>query len=173
MRSDADGGLIAVDLDEADLDTDADPENADLDDLGDLDADDADLQAALTVFAILADDISDVAEVADDLAVDVDGPEGADGADGADGAEPEQLSAEADGAAGAGGAAGARVVKIAPDGGGEDEEIFVFGDDDDLPAAQVAVAGATADPVKDYLKQIGKVPLLNAEQEVVRLHQGL
>ena len=47
------------------------------------------------------------------------------------------------------------------------EEILVFGDDDDdLPAAQVQVAGATADPVKDYLKQIGKVPLLNAEQEV-------
>ena len=45
------------------------------------------------------------------------------------------------------------------DGTSEDEEIFVFGDDDDdLPAAQVAVAGATADPVKDYLKQIGKVP---------------
>ncbi|HEY4852209.1 MAG TPA: RNA polymerase sigma factor, partial [Streptosporangiaceae bacterium] len=64
------------------------------------------------------------------------------------------------------GAAGARVVKIAPDGGGEDEEVFVFGDDDDdLPAAQVAVAGATADPVKDYLKQIGKVPALSADQE--------
>jgi RNA polymerase primary sigma factor len=30
----------------------------------------------------------------------------------------------------------------------------------------VAVAGATEDPVKDYLKQIGKVPLLSAEQEV-------
>jgi RNA polymerase primary sigma factor len=58
-----------------------------------------------------------------------------------------------------------------------DEEIFVFGDDDDdLPAAQVAVAGATADPVKDYLKQIGKVPLLNAEQEVElakRIEAGL
>jgi Sigma-70 factor, region 1.2 len=51
--------------------------------------------------------------------------------------------------------------------GGEDQEIFVFGDDDDdLPAARVAVAGATEDPVKDYLKQIGKVPLLSAEQEV-------
>ena len=75
------------------------------------------------------------------------------------------------------GAAGARVVKLSPDGGGEDEEIFVFGDDDDdLPAAQVAVAGATADPVKDYLKQIGKVPLLNAEQEVElakRIEAGL
>ena len=75
------------------------------------------------------------------------------------------------------GAPGARVVKISPDGGSEDEEIFVFGDDDDdLPAAQVAVAGATADPVKDYLKQIGKVPLLNAEQEVElakRIEAGL
>jgi RNA polymerase primary sigma factor len=62
-------------------------------------------------------------------------------------------------------------------GTGDDEEIFVFGDDDDdLPAAQVAVAGATADPVKDYLKQIGKVPLLNAEQEVElakRIEAGL
>ena len=47
------------------------------------------------------------------------------------------------------------------------EEILVPGDDDDdLPAAQVQVAGASADPVKDYLKQIVKVPLLTAEQEV-------
>jgi RNA polymerase primary sigma factor len=46
-------------------------------------------------------------------------------------------------------------------------EILVPGDDDDdLPAAHVQVAGASADPVKDYLKQIVKVPLLNAEQEV-------
>jgi RNA polymerase primary sigma factor len=58
-----------------------------------------------------------------------------------------------------------------------DDEVLVYGDDDnDLPAAQVAVAGATADPVKDYLKQIGKVPLLNAEQEVElakRIEAGL
>ncbi len=46
------------------------------------------------------------------------------------------------------------------------EEIFAFGDDDDLPAAQVQAQGASANPVKDYLKQIVKVPLLNAEQEV-------
>lgn len=45
---------------------------------------------------------------------------------------------------------------------------FVVSDSDDAdePVQQVTVAGATADPVKDYLKQIGKVPLLNAEQEV-------
>jgi len=40
----------------------------------------------------------------------------------------------------------------------------------------VMAAGATADPVKDYLKQIGKVALLNAEQEVElakRIEAGL
>jgi RNA polymerase primary sigma factor len=50
------------------------------------------------------------------------------------------------------------------------------GDDTDEPEQQVMVAGATADPVKDYLKQIGKVPLLNAEQEVElakRIEAGL
>ena len=50
------------------------------------------------------------------------------------------------------------------DGSGEDEVIVVFGDDDDLPAAQVLPAAA-ADPVKDYLKQISKLPRLGAEQE--------
>ncbi|ACU70682.1 RNA polymerase, sigma 70 subunit, RpoD subfamily [Catenulispora acidiphila DSM 44928] len=60
---------------------------------------------------------------------------------------------------------------------GDKEEGFVLSDDeDDAPAQQVASAGATADPVKDYLKQIGKVPLLNAEQEVElakRIEAGL
>jgi RNA polymerase primary sigma factor len=64
-----------------------------------------------------------------------------------------------------------------PPGEEGEDEAFVYGDDDeDLPAAQVAVAGATSDPVKDYLKQIGKVPLLNAEQEVElakRIEAGL
>ena len=54
---------------------------------------------------------------------------------------------------------------------------MVFGDDDEsLPVAQVAAGGATADPVKDYLKQIGRVPLLNAGQEVElakRIEAGL
>ncbi|MGP4023721.1 RNA polymerase sigma factor [Actinomadura sp. 3N407] len=58
-----------------------------------------------------------------------------------------------------------------------EEEGFTLGDDDeDAPAQQIAAAGATADPVKDYLKQIGKVPLLNAEQEVElakRIEAGL
>ncbi|MFC1419857.1 RNA polymerase sigma factor [Streptacidiphilus cavernicola] len=62
--------------------------------------------------------------------------------------------------------------------GEEETKGFTLSDDDedDAPAQQVAVAGATADPVKDYLKQIGKVPLLNAEQEVElakRIEAGL
>ena len=59
-----------------------------------------------------------------------------------------------------------------------DDAGFVIRDDDeeDAPAQQVVTAGATADPVKDYLKQIGKVALLNAEQEVElakRIEAGL
>ena len=173
-------GLAAVNLDEADLDSEAELDNFD-----DLDADDADLtddaelQAALAdedlEEADLSEDGDDVAEPADDLAAD----DGRAGKARTDRTSPRRTSRprrrppEPEGAA----AADATVVKIAPDGTSEDEEIFVFGDDDDdLPAAQVAVAGATADPVKDYLKQIGKVPLLNAEQEVElakRIEAGL
>ncbi|WP_188536498.1 RNA polymerase sigma factor [Kocuria dechangensis] len=54
--------------------------------------------------------------------------------------------------------------------------VITANDDDDAPAQQVVSAGATADPVKDYLKQIGKVALLNAEQEVdlaLRIEAGL
>ena len=61
----------------------------------------------------------------------------------------------------------------------EDEKkgfVISAADDTDEPEQQVMVAGATADPVKDYLKQIGKVPLLNAEMEVElakRIEAGL
>ena len=61
--------------------------------------------------------------------------------------------------------------------GERQDEPLVSGDSGGgLPAARVATGGATADPVKDYLKQIGKVPLLNAEQEVElakRIEAGL
>jgi RNA polymerase primary sigma factor len=49
-------------------------------------------------------------------------------------------------------------------------------EDDDVPVYSSTITGATADPVKDYLKQIGKVALLNAEQEVelaMRIEAGL
>jgi len=49
-------------------------------------------------------------------------------------------------------------------------------DEDDVPVYSTQITGATADPVKDYLKQIGKVPLLNAAEEVelaMRIEAGL
>ena len=66
----------------------------------------------------------------------------------------------------------------------EVEEVVVPGggfvlknnEDDDIPAQTTTITGATADPVKDYLKQIGKVALLNAELEVElakRIEAGL
>nr|WP_230209297.1 RNA polymerase sigma factor [Tetrasphaera sp. HKS02] len=65
-----------------------------------------------------------------------------------------------------------------PDEDEDEGSGFVLRDDDeeDAPVQQVVTAGATADPVKDYLKQIGKVALLNAEQEVElakRIEAGL
>ena len=54
--------------------------------------------------------------------------------------------------------------------------VLTASDDDDAPAQRVVTPGATADPVKDYLKQIGKVSLLNAQQEVdlaMRIEAGL
>ncbi|MET9610591.1 RNA polymerase sigma factor [Streptomyces sp. NPDC006512] len=64
----------------------------------------------------------------------------------------------------------------APKTGGTQGFVLSDDDEDDAPAQTVMVAGATADPVKDYLKLIGKVPLLNAEQEVElakRIEAGL
>ncbi|MEO8906605.1 MAG: RNA polymerase sigma factor [Microbacteriaceae bacterium] len=49
-------------------------------------------------------------------------------------------------------------------------------EDDDVPVYSATITGATADPVKDYLKQIGKVALLNAAEEVelaMRIEAGL
>lgn len=68
--------------------------------------------------------------------------------------------------------------ETAPAAPSEESAEFVISDVDDTdePVQTVTVAGATADPVKDYLKQIGKVPLLNAEQEVElakRIEAGL
>jgi len=156
----------ADDLDSHDeLDEEADLDEAvDLEDLEDLDDDLGDtLDAEDLEIAGSPDADGDLAEA--DLPDDADGDEDTDNA---------AVAASAGGTSAAGPAG--PVEGKAPGEGGEDE-IFVFGDDDDdLPAAQVAVAGATADPVKDYLKQIGKVPLLNAEQEVElakRIEAGL
>ncbi len=55
-------------------------------------------------------------------------------------------------------------------------KLSLVDDDDDVPVYSSAITGATADPVKDYLKQIGKVALLNAAEEVelaMRIEAGL
>lgn len=54
--------------------------------------------------------------------------------------------------------------------------ILSTNEDDEVPVYSTTITGATADPVKDYLKQIGKVPLLNAAEEVdlaMRIEAGL
>ena len=154
------------------------------------DADDLDGEVDFEPVGELADDDLDVEDelaeldelVAEDEdeATDTDAEADADG-DGEPAAAASTAAAPSpDGAVAQPGAAVAgRVVAPAGTKTGEEseDEAFVYGDDDeDLPAAQVAAAGATADPVKDYLKQIGKVPLLNAEQEVElakRIEAGL
>jgi len=72
-----------------------------------------------------------------------------------------------------------RVVDLTDDSAvGNEENAFTLkaSEEDDAPAQTVMTAGATADPVKDYLKQIGRVALLNAELEVelaTRIEAGL
>ncbi len=83
---------------------------------------------------------------------------------------------------------GAEIIAGLAEAGLDDEEevekailpqgalVLSSSDDDDAPVISTTITGATADPVKDYLKQIGKVALLNAEQEVelaLRIEAGL
>ncbi|HWF82007.1 MAG TPA: RNA polymerase sigma factor [Streptosporangiaceae bacterium] len=176
-----------VDLAEAtDLDVDSDLDGMteldgepDLADVGDLDgepdlAEVADLEVDLDDLSGLDGDDADGDDSISELDI---GPAAASGDDESEDGEDTDEPDEANGAlrtAVSVVAVGVEVSKVAEDA---DDEAFVYGDDDeDLPAAQVAVAGATSDPVKDYLKQIGKVPLLNAEQEVElakRIEAGL
>ena len=109
-------------------------------------------------------DLSDVEEIEIDLDLDVDA------------LSPEAASTELGKRRAARGRAGGGPLQGPRGGQGRDPaaadstetEAFEISDADieDEPQQQVTVAGATADPVKDYLKQIGKVALLNAEQEV-------
>jgi len=176
----ADADLVAA---ETDLDQDlevaepasleADP---DLGDVADIDVDDADLGEVGFV------DVD--AELEDLESIDSDAADAEELAADSELAEPDQPADES-----VEGTLTEKAVVVSANGSvvtepgaaaateDSDDEAFVYGDDDeDLPAAQVAVAGATSDPVKDYLKQIGKVPLLNAEQEVElakRIEAGL
>jgi len=155
----------------------ADPAGDDLDIEPDLDVEpDLTAVADLDVEADLAELVAgDEAEDAI-IELDIDADAAAE-PDGADGAEPGPGAVAGDQEPGEPAVAEGPGLLVKPAGEEDGDEAFVYGDDDeDLPAAQVAVAGATSDPVKDYLKQIGKVPLLNAEQEVElakRIEAGL
>jgi len=146
-----------------DLDGDADLDGVDLDGAVDLeDFEDLDDEALVADLEIVDTPDADL--------VEADLPEDAD----AEADLPEDADPAASAVAGPG--AGKAEGKASGGDDAEEEDLVFRDDDDDLPAAQVAVAGATADPVKDYLKQIGKVPLLNAEQEVElakRIEAGL
>ncbi len=128
--------------------------------------------AAKTATSIESDDLD---ETATDEDVAIDELEEVDVADVTDEASDDDAASDSDDAdsddadtpADAGKAKGEEIA-----------ESFVLSadDEDDAPAVQVATAGATADPVKDYLKQIGKVALLNAGEEVElakRIEAGL
>jgi RNA polymerase primary sigma factor len=170
--SDLPGEVAVVDLDDADGLAADGLDDADFDELSV--PDDVETLAVVEVDLEVADDTDEVDEPGPDEADEADEP---DGPDATDVAAEEGPDVAAVAAADAATAAAAGTARPAGEGTEGDDETFVFGDDDDdLPAAQVAVAGATADPVKDYLKQIGKVPLLNAEQEVElakRIEAGL
>ena len=172
--ADLSGEVAVVDLDDTDGLTDG-LDDADFDELSV--ADDVDIHESLAVVEVDLDEADETDEA--DRPDEADEPDEAEGPDGAATAGTAEVvpDAAAGPAANAAATPPAVTAKPAGEGGEGDDETFVFGDDDDdLPAAQVAVAGATADPVKDYLKQIGKVPLLNAEQEVElakRIEAGL
>ncbi|GAA4433158.1 hypothetical protein GCM10023169_39850 [Georgenia halophila] len=122
---------------------------------------------------------SDVEAVADDEVVESPSRNGALKAvpDTAESPEvPEAAEEEADDTTTAAAAPTTTVVGGPAPRRGETGFVVSDADDDDAPIQQVVTAGATADPVKDYLKQIGKVALLNAEQEVElakRIEAGL
>ncbi|WP_420359366.1 RNA polymerase sigma factor [Ornithinimicrobium humiphilum] len=85
----------------------------------------------------------------------------------------DEIAEVVDEAASEDGTVGTKTAAVTKD---DDSFVLSTADEDDAPAQQVVTAGATADPVKDYLKQIGKVALLNAEQEVElakRIEAGL
>jgi len=124
----------------------ADEGPASLDDVEDVVVEDVAVEEVASADVVAADDADD------ESAVDPKSPQGAAGAARAKGTKKDD--------------------EEETDGG------FVYreDDEDDAPPQQVVTAGATADPVKDYLKQIGKVALLNAEQEVElakRIEAGL
>ena len=120
------------------------------------------------------EDTGDIDDDADDA--DIDGDDDSDDSDDADDSDSDEDSEEDEDAD----SKKKPEAEIPPKAKGA----FVVDDSDDdetvapsgNPKRRVVATGATADPVKDYLKQIGRVSLLNAEQEVdlsERIEAGL
>lgn len=142
---------LHVDEDNRDLVLDVDDDHMTLDDLDDIHPDDIDDLEDVDVDVDVVDDDDDLNDSHDDLD-DIDDED--------EESKPEE--------------------PVVPQAKGA----FVVRDDDDddtltpagNPKRRVIATGATADPVKDYLKQIGRVNLLTADQEVdlsERIEAGL
>ncbi|MDR1767316.1 MAG: RNA polymerase sigma factor [Propionibacteriaceae bacterium] len=155
---------LDADIDDEDVEpenlADEDIEELDLADDAEADADESEEDDELTVSEVLAADKVEVKfeRAGDDVILTVGGKKRSlDDVDDSDFQPAEEAKVEQELA--------------------EDEGFSLSdADDADEPEQQVMAAGATADPVKDYLKQIGKVALLNAEQEVTlakRIEAGL
>ncbi|MGH1527196.1 RNA polymerase sigma factor [Leifsonia sp. L25] len=117
-------------------------------------------------------------ELDEEAVVEIDEDDSAEEADDSAETESEGDDAEADDAEGSGPKGEAAAVQAAADAPLPTDALVLraVDEDDDIPVYSSTITGATADPVKDYLKQIGKVPLLNAAEEVelaMRIEAGL
>lgn len=115
-------------------------------------------------------------ELDDDAEVEIDEVDATDEADDSD--ETEGDDAEGDESEESGPKGETAAVQAAADAPLPTDALVLraVDEDDDIPVYSTTITGATADPVKDYLKQIGKVPLLNAAEEVelaMRIEAGL
>ncbi len=114
------------------------------------------------------DDLDDEEDVDDEGDVEIDVEDGDDADDSDDAAKPGAKKSDDDDDD----ETPAAPAEALPTGA----IVISSSDEDDVPVYSAQITGATADPVKDYLKQIGKVPLLNAAEEVelaMRIEAGL
>jgi RNA polymerase primary sigma factor len=125
------------------------------DDLEDSD----DLEVEPDVVEIDAEDVADTDDVAEEVVEKVvEAPVEDEAVDATDDADEEEDQGP---------------IEVLPTGA---LRLSMTDDEDEVPVYSAAITGATADPVKDYLKQIGKVALLNAAEEVelaMRIEAGL
>jgi RNA polymerase primary sigma factor len=123
-----------------------------------------------------ADDADDVIELDEDVVVDADVADDTEAEvveSDEEAVETEEKADSDDETDSDGEAAPAAVEEPLPTGA---LVLRAVDEDDDIPVYSSTITGATADPVKDYLKQIGKVALLNAAEEVelaMRIEAGL